>query len=289
MTSLFVNWDVSPNICKLGGIEVRWYGLLFATAFVVSYILLKKIFNKEKVSLLYLDKLAIYIFVGVLVGARLGHCLFYEFGYYNHHIIEMIFPIKHTMDGWRFVGYQGLASHGGAIGILLALWLYGKNTKIPYMWILDRLVITVCFAGAAIRIGNLFNSEIYGIETSLPWGFIFLRDNQTIPHHPTQIYEALSYIIIGFILYYLLIKKKEHLHQGFIFGLFLILLFSMRFLIEFAKQEQEAWEQIMVLNMGQILSIPFIIAGIILIIISLNKNIGRLLDTKILINNNKKQ
>ncbi len=288
MTSLSIVWDVSAVICKIGNVEIRWYGVLFATAFVVSYILLKKIFNKENVDTKYLDKLAVYVFVGVLVGARLGHCIFYEFGYYKDHIIEMFLPIKQTVYGWKFIGYQGLASHGGAIGILLAVWLYCKNTKLPFMWIIDRLVIAVCFAGVAIRTGNLFNSEIYGCPTSLPWGFIFVNDNQTIACHPTQLYEALSYLLIGLLLYYLLMKKKNSFNQGFIFGLFLTLVFVMRFLIEFVKNVQELWEENMLLNMGQILSIPFIIAGIILIIISSRKNIGRLLDTKVLVTKNKK-
>lgn len=216
MINLFVTWNVSPIIFKLGSVEIRWYGILFASAFIVSYILLRKLFQKDKLSVSYLDKLSVYVFVAVLVGARLGHCLFYDFSYYSHHIIEMFLPIKETANGWEFIGYQGLASHGGAIGILLAIWLYQKRTKLPYMWVLDRLVIAICFAGLAIRTGNLFNSEIYGIPTQMPWGFIFVRDGQSIPCHPTQLYEGLSYLIIGLILYVLLMKKSYKINQGMI-------------------------------------------------------------------------
>lgn len=282
MSLLSIYWNVSPIMFKLGGIEVRWYGVLFALAFVVSYILMKKVFTKEKVPPYYLDKLAIYIFIGVLVGARLGHCLFYEFSYYSHHIIEMILPIKQTPQGWHFIGYQGLASHGAAIGIFIAVYLYCRKTKISFMWLLDRLMIAVCFAGASIRLGNLMNSEIYGQATSLAWGFVFVRDGQTIACHPTQLYEALSYIILGTCLYFMLMKKDKLPRQGFVFGLFLVCLFGARFFIEFLKNPQEIWEQTLPLDMGQWLSIPFIIAGIILMIVSKKKDIGKKLAINIL-------
>lgn len=287
MVGLFINWNVSPIIFKLGSVEIRWYGILFAIAFILSYLLLKKLFQKDKVSVSYLDKLSVYVFVAVLVGARLGHCLFYDFSYYSHHITEMLLPMEETVNGWKFIGYQGLASHGGAIGILFAVWLYQKKTKIPYMWILDRLVIAICFAGLAIRTGNLFNSEIYGVPTTMPWGFIFLNDGQTLPCHPTQLYEGLSYLTIGLILYFMLMKKNSEIHQGTIFSLFLILVFGMRFLIEFIKNDQEAWEKNMLIDMGQILSIPFIIAGIILLHFSIKKDIGGKLDINLLKNNSK--
>ena len=287
MVNLFVKWDISPVIFKLGSIEVRWYGVMFACAFIISYILLKRLFAKDKVPVQYLDKLTLYVFIAVLVGARLGHCLFYDFSYYSHHITEMFLPIKQTAEGWKFIGYQGLASHGGAIGILIAVWLYQRNTRLPYMWILDRLVIAICFAGLAIRTGNLFNSEIYGVPTTMPWGFIFVRDYNDVPCHPTQLYEGLSYLIIGLVLYFLLIRKNGKINQGFIFSLFLILVFGMRFLIEFIKNDQEAWEKDMLLDMGQILSVPFVLAGFVLLYFSLKGNIGRKLDLKKLKNNGK--
>ncbi|MDR0971222.1 MAG: prolipoprotein diacylglyceryl transferase [Bacteroidales bacterium] len=286
MNPLFITWNVSPVLFEIGSLSIRWYGILFAFAFVISYILLKKMFIKEKVSVYYLEKLTLYIFIGLIAGLRLGHCLFYEFDYYISHPIEMFLPIKETASGWKFIGYQGLASHGGAIGILIATFFYCRKTKIPYLWIIDRLVIAICFAGAAVRIGNLMNSEIYGVATTLPWGFIFVRDNQTIPCHPTQIYEALSYIILGIFLYSYIMKSKTAPKAGFIFGIFLIGLFTARFLIEFLKNNQEAWESTMPLNMGQLLSLPFIIAGIIILILSMKYQLGKNLNLSILNKNN---
>lgn len=281
MNLLSVTWNVYPVLFHLGSMEIRWYGVLFALAFIVSYVLLKKMFTQEKVDVVYLDKMTIYIFIGVLIGARLGHCLFYAFGYYSHHIVEMFLPIKIGNGTWKFVGYQGLASHGGAIGILLAMILYTRHTNIPYMWSLDRLVVAVCFAGASIRLGNLMNSEIYGVQTSLPWGFVFVGDGSTVPCHPTQLYETLSYIILGIVLYSLSMRKTERkLNQGMIFGIFLVALFGVRFLIEFLKNDQEAWEAAMPINMGQILSIPFMLVGVVCIILATKKDIGRTLDRK---------
>lgn len=284
MGLLSITWNVSPTLFHLGGMEIRWYGLLYACAFIVSYILLKKMFKKEGVDVVYLDRLTFYCFLAVVIGARLGHCIFYDFTYYSHHIIEMILPIKETADGWRFSGYQGLASHGGAIGIIIALIIYSKKTKIPFMWVVERLVVAICFAGVLIRLGNLMNSEIYGLPTDLPWGFIFVRDNQTVACHPTQLYEALSYLIIGLVLYYLLNSKKKRVNQGMIFGLFLALLFGVRFLLEFLKNNQESWEDALPIDMGQILSIPFILAGIVLIVLSWKKDLGKTLDVNILKN-----
>jgi len=267
-------------------VEIRWYGILFACAFIISYLLLKKIFQKENLDVSYLDRLTVYCLIAVLVGARLGHCIFYDFSYYSNHIIEMLLPIHYTVEGWKFSGYQGLASHGGAIGIIIALIIYSRNTKIPFMWIVERLVIVICFSGASIRLGNLMNSEIYGLPTSLPWGFIFINDGQTIPCHPTQLYEALSYIAIGLVLFFVLKKKK--VHQGMIFGIFLVALFCVRFLLEFLKNNQESWEDALLLNMGQILSIPFIVAGVVFIILSRKKDLGKTLDITLLTQKKKK-
>lgn len=286
MINLSIVWNVSPILFHLGNMEVRWYGILFACAFVICYLLLKRMFLKEKVDVLYLDKLTFYCFIAVLIGARLGHCLFYDFSYYSHHIIEMLLPIHETAEGWKFSGYQGLASHGGAIGIIIALILYSKKTQIPFMWVVERLVIAICFGGASIRLGNLMNSEIYGLPTSLPWGFVFVRDNQTIPCHPTQLYEALSYITIGVILYIILSKKK--VHQGMIFGIFLTALFGVRFLLEFLKNNQESWENALPIDMGQILSIPFIVVGVVFIVLAWKKDLGKTLDIKLLTQKSKK-
>jgi prolipoprotein diacylglyceryl transferase len=215
---------------------------------------MQKIFKKEGLPVELLDKLTVYVALGTIIGARLGHCLFYDPSYYLSNPIEIL-------KIWR----GGLASHGAAIGILIALYYFSKKNKKPYLWILDRIVIVVALAGFFIRMGNLMNSEIYGIPTKLPWGFIFVRNGEVIPKHPTQIYEALSYLLIFFLLYSIYNKKGTNVRQGLIFSIFLILLFSVRFLIEFIKEVQVDFEQTMALNMGQWLSIPFILTGIYLL------------------------
>ena len=194
MEYLFVNWDVSPIIFSIGTFGIRWYSLLFAVGFIVAYFLLSKMFKKENVNVEILDTFTIYMFLSLLIGLRLGHCLFYEPDYYFQHPLEIILPFN--LETGQFIGYQGLASHGGAIGILIGIYLFCRKTKINWIWILDRLVIVIPLVGACVRIGNLMNSEIYGVQTSLPWGFIFLRNGEVEPKHPTQIYEALSYLLI---------------------------------------------------------------------------------------------
>lgn len=271
----FITWDVSPILLGIGNFKIQWYSVLFACAFIFGYWVLDRIYKYEKVPSLYLEKLALYVFIGVLFGARLGHCLFYEPSYYLANPVEMFLPVTKTTQGWKFIGYRGLASHGGAIGILLMIGLYAKKTKTNYLWTLDRLVIVVALAGLFIRMGNLMNSEIYGVETSMPWGFIFVRDGQTLPKHPTQIYEALCYLLIaiGLLLYYK--HKKAKISPGIMLGMFLTILFLVRFLIEFLKENQETWEADMAINMGQILSLPFILAGIALTILSIKGKLGK--------------
>jgi prolipoprotein diacylglyceryl transferase len=268
---LSIVWNVSPRIFSLLGIDINWYGVLFAAAFVVGFIFMKKTFRQENIPFAKLDSLAVYIFFGTFIGARLGHCLFYEPAYYLSHPLEMILPFKHYESGWKFIGYRGLASHGAAIGIQVAVWLHARKTKLSALWSLDRLVMVVALAGLFIRTGNLFNSEIYGNPTSLPWGFVFVREGETIAKHPTQIYEALAYLLLFIVLYVIYCKHKTSKEQGLIFGIFLIVLFVARFLIEFMKEPQELWEASMLLNMGQILSIPFIVEGIIMIYLYVKK------------------
>lgn len=255
MTLNQIVWDISPIIVKLGSVQVRWYGLLFATAFLLGYIVLERqVFKREGLKVDLLDKLATYVIIGTVIGARLGHVLFYEPAYYLSN------PLK-ILAIWQ----GGLASHGAAIGILLAIWFYVKKTGKTYWWVIDRVVIVVALGGFFIRMGNLMNSEIYGHVTSLPWGFVFVRDGQTDPRHPTQIYEALSYLILFFVLLNYYRKNYTTMRPGFIFGIFLIVLFGVRFLIEFLKEPQVAFENNMALNMGQWLSLPFIIFGIYLL------------------------
>lgn len=254
-------WNVNPEILPLGKLAIRWYGLLFAMGFVCGYFIIGKMFKDEKLPAKMLDTITTYMVIGTVVGARLGHCLFYEPAYYLSN------PIKILM-----VWEGGLASHGAAFGILLSLWIFSRKVNKSYLWTLDRIVIVVALAGFFIRMGNLMNSEIYGGETTLPWGFIFVRAGETVPKHPTQIYEALSYLVIFGIIYaiYLKIGPKK-LKTGFIFSLFLILLFSVRILIEFIKEAQVEFEKTMTLNMGQLLSIPFVLVGLVLLFNSLKK------------------
>lgn len=266
MTDLIIHWSADPVIFHIGSFGLRWYSLLFAVGFISAYFILLKMFRREGVNPSYLDKLTIYCFIALLVGLRFGHCIFYEWSYYKDHLLEIVVPFN--FETGKFTGYQGLASHGGAIGILLGLWLYCYKTKINPVWILDRLVIVIPLVGACVRCGNLMNSEIYGVETTLPWGFIYERNHETVPKHPTQLYEALSYLIIfaSLLIYY--VRKKGKIRPGMSFGIFLTALFGIRFLIEFIKQDQVAFEQGMTLNMGQLLSIPFILAGIVFIVLS---------------------
>lgn len=250
MSLNFITWNVDPEIFRIGIFSIRWYGLLFAAAFISGYFIMKKIFLREGVSVKVLDRLTWHMVFGTLVGARLGHCLFYEPDYYFQHPWE-IFAI------WE----GGLASHGAAAGILIALYIFSRTEHRPYLWILDRIVIVVALSGFFIRVGNLMNSEIYGVQTSLPWGFVFVRMHETVPKHPTQIYEALSYLAIFVMLCGMYFKSKKAVRPGVLFGFFLTTLFSVRFLIEFIKEDQVGFEKGMALNMGQLLSIPFVLFG----------------------------
>ncbi len=253
----FIEWNVSPELFPDTWFPVRWYGLLFAGGFFFGYLVLTRVFKHEfkdqKKAMSLLDKLSMYMVISTIIGARLGHVLFYEPSYYFAEPGE-IFKI------WN----GGLASHGAAIGILAGLWLFARNTGKAYLWVLDRVVIVVALATMFIRVGNLMNSEIFGMPTDLPWGFIF-SSSDSIPRHPTQIYEALSYLSIFVVLHWLYWKNNGKPKPGLLFGLFLVLMFSARFFIEFLKEPQVAFENTMLLNMGQWLSIPFILAGFILI------------------------
>lgn len=251
MHLLVIPWNVNPEIFHIGAFAVRWYGLLFASSFLLGYVIMNRIFKNENLGEPVLDRLTIYMAIGVIVGARLGHCLFYEPGYYFRHPLEIL-----------MIWHGGLASHGAAIGILTAIWLFTRKEKKDYLWALDRIAIVVALSGFLIRMGNLMNSEIYGIETTVPWGFVFLRNHEVAPKHPTQIYEGLAYLVIFILLLRMYwVKKGEH-YQGILISLMVLLIFGARFFIEFLKEDQVAFEATMKLNMGQWLSIPFIILGI---------------------------
>jgi phosphatidylglycerol:prolipoprotein diacylglycerol transferase len=257
----FIHWNVSPEIFSIGPIHVRWYGLMFAAGFLVGYHHGEKMFKHENIDLSWLESLFMYLIIATIVGARLGHVFFYGWDYYSQNPIEIL-----------YVWQGGLASHGGVLGIIIAMIVWSKKvSKRSILWVLDRVVVPSVFVAALIRFGNLMNSEIYGIQTTLPWGFIFERNHETIAKHPTQIYESLSYLITFGVMLYMYWKTKAKDYQGLILGVFFIMVFSARFFIEFIKEEQEAFEQGMALNMGQWLSIPFVLAGIILIIRAVKK------------------
>ena len=255
---IYIHWNPDPEIFHIGSLVIRWYGLLFASAFFFGYFIMLKIFHKEGIPVEKLDTLTTYMVIGTVVGARLGHCLFYEPDYYLSH------PIK-ILEVWQ----GGLASHGAGIGILLSIWLFSYRNKLTFLWVIDRIVITVALSGLLIRLGNLMNSEIFGHITHLPWGFYFIRAANPAealdPRHPTQLYEGLSYFAIFIYLWWLYYHKNGKPEPGLLFGIFLISVFGMRFIIEFLKEPQVGFENGMILNMGQLLSIPFVILGIYLV------------------------
>ncbi|WP_037320716.1 prolipoprotein diacylglyceryl transferase [Salegentibacter sp. Hel_I_6] len=259
-------WDTDPVILWITeNFPLKYYGLLFVTGLFLGYFVVKHIYKKERIPTEQLDSLLTYIVLGTIIGARLGHCLFYEPSYYLEHPVEMFLPIKEINGSYQFIGFQGLASHGGAIGVLLAIILYCRKYKLKLLWVLDRVAIATPITGAFIRFGNFMNSEIYGQPTSGSWGVVFERDD-LIPRHPTQLYEAFSYLVIFAILYAFYRAQPLKKPNGIIFGLFLILLFLARFIIEFFKENQVAFENQMTLNMGQLLSIPFMLIGVTIIV-----------------------
>ena len=262
--ALAINWSVNPEIFSLGPLSIRWYGLLFISGFILGWYIFKWFFQREDIPVTLLDPLLYTLLIGTIVGARLGHCLFYQPDYYLgswQGFTEIFMP-------WK----GGLASHGGTIALIFAmLWFarrYGRKHDFDFIWILDHLAIAVCFAATFIRLGNLFNSEIYGDVTNLPWGFVFELRGETLPKHPTQLYEALSYFLLGIALILTYKFKADKVYRGFFIGTFFIGCFGMRFLIEFIKEPQVMFEQNMALNMGQLLSIPFVLMGIGLLLYS---------------------
>lgn len=253
----YIIWNINPVAFSPFGLEIRWYGILFAVAFLLGWWILARMLKREGQKTEMADVLLWYVAVAVIIGARLGHCLFYEPQWYLSHPLDIL----KIRDG-------GLASHGAAIGILIALWLVSRKYKTSVWYWLDRVVIPVALSGFFIRMGNLMNSEIYGHITSLPWGFVFVREAETLPKHPTQIYEALCYLLLFAALLFHFWKKKGKVRNGQLFGWFLIGCFGARFLIEFLKEVQVAWEAGLRLDMGQILSVPFILGGIVILIAS---------------------
>jgi phosphatidylglycerol---prolipoprotein diacylglyceryl transferase len=268
MFDLFITWDPSPDIFTIPGIDwpVRWYGLMWAVAFIASHFVMNRVYKTEGRTDKQLDSLTLYIILGTIIGARLGHCLFYgpwfdEVSIHGEVINEGY--LSHPLNILK-VYEGGLASHGGAIGIIIAMILYCRKHKESWLWLFDRLVVVVPLASMFIRIGNLMNSEIIGTVTNLPWGFIFVKESPE-PRHPAQLYEAIYSLALFILMYRLWKNKRKAVGPGFMFGIFCVAMFSMRFLVEFLKENQSDFEEAFALNMGQILSLPFVIVGIFMI------------------------
>ena len=269
MTPLYILWDPNEMAFDFGFLSFRWYSLCWLIGLILAYIIVKKLYKEAKIKDELFDPLFIYCFLGILIGARLGHCLFYQPDYFLSsidHIIEMLLPIHKVADGsWKFTGYEGLASHGGTLGLMLALFIYCHRSKLSAWLVLDFIAIATPVTACFIRLGNLMNSEIIGKVTTVPWAFIFEQiDDQ--PRHPGQLYEAIVYFIFFFIGWWFYRHKPEKVGTGFFFGLCLTLIFTARFFIEFTKENQVEFEESLPLDMGQLLSIPFIIIGVVCIV-----------------------
>ena len=298
-----IHWNPDPELFSLfGTLPIRYYGLLWLVGLALAYLIVQRQYRDRRIPNEKFEPLFFYCFIGILVGARLGHCLFYQPDYYLNHVAEMLLPVKFLPDGgWRWTGYEGLASHGGTLGLIVALWLYCRKTKIHYMDVLDMIAVATPITACCIRLANLMNSEIIGRPTNMPWAFVFERvDN--LPRHPAQLYEALAYFIffIGMIWLYRRGMKRSMLEagiisnecaskgvrtdfsqkkpasqskqllsylgsgyrQGFFFGLCLTEIFTFRFFVEFLKENQVSFEDGMTFNMGQWLSVPFVLIGL---------------------------
>lgn len=270
---LSVTWDVDPTLFTILGREIRWYGLFWVIGLIVAVYIVQKIFKQEDLPEKWFDSLFVYMMVGIIAGARLGHCLFYEPGYYLAHPVEIL-------KVWE----GGLASHGGVIGIIIAVWLYSRKvTKQSMLWTFDRVMVPTGFTAAMIRLGNLMNHEIYGGPTDKPWGFRFVDNIYqwmrgaepvfTEPSHPTQIYEAVAYLVVFVLTMYLYWNTDAKHRKGLITGIGILIIFLFRFFVEFIKNVQVdseiALRESTGLILGQWLSIPFIIWGIWLIVAAL--------------------
>ena len=267
-------WGPSETIFKIGSFGLHYYSLMFVIAFAVGYYMMRKFYRYEKVPEEYLEPLFVFTIVGTLLGARLGEVFFYNWDYYQNNLAEILLPIKVTPDGIEFTGYRGLASHGAAIGIISSLYLYQrKYTYKPLLWILDRLGITVAFAGIFIRIGNFFNSEIVGFYTNSDFGVVFLNKGEVLPRHPVQLYESFGYLIVFLILRHLYWNTNRKNQNGYLFGAFFVLLFGVRFIAEFVKESQGGFETSLgLLSTGQWLSLPLIFIGFYLVRRAQSKN-----------------
>lgn len=262
---LYILWNPDLEIFRIGNFAIRWYSTCWLIGLALAYFIVKWLYKDQKVKDAYFDPLFMYCFLGILIGARLGHCLFYQPEYFLSswtHVVEMFLPIHQMADGsWKFTGYEGLASHGGTIGLMVALYLYYRKTGMNLWHVLDDIAIATPITACFIRLGNLMNSEIIGTPTNVPWAFIFERVDMT-PRHPGQLYEAIAYFFFFFVMLHFYKRTSKKVGTGFYFGLCLTLIFTFRFFIEYTKDIQVDFESGMIFNMGQLLSIPFIILGI---------------------------
>lgn len=262
---LYILWNPDLEIFRIGNFAIRWYSTCWLIGLALAYFIVKWLYKDQKVKDAYFDPLFMYCFLGILIGARLGHCLFYQPEYFLSswtHVIEMFLPIHQMTDGsWKFTGYEGLASHGGTLGLMIALYLYYRKTGMNLWHVLDDIAIATPITACFIRLGNLMNSEIIGTPTNVPWAFIFERVDMR-PRHPGQLYEAIAYFVFFFVMLHFYKRTSKKVGTGFYFGLCLTLIFTFRFFIEYTKDIQVDFESGMIFNMGQLLSIPFIILGI---------------------------
>ena len=262
---MYIVWNPDLFAFHMGPIAVRWYSLCWLVGLVLAYFMVRWLYKDQKVKDELFEPLYIYCFLGILIGARLGHCLFYQPDYFlssGEHMIEMIIPFHHMADGsWKLTGYEGLASHGGTLGLMLALWLYCRSTKMKLWHVLDDIAIATPITACFIRLGNLMNSEIIGKVTDVSWAFIFEQVDK-YPRHPGQLYEAIAYFLFFFVGLWFYRKHKEWVGTGFFFGLCLTLIFTFRFFIEYTKDIQVDFESGMLFNMGQLLSVPFVVLGV---------------------------
>ena len=258
---LFIDWNPDVVAFHLGPFAVRWYSLCWCVGLLSVYLLMHRMFREQKLTEEQFDPMFLYCFAGILIGARLGHCLFYEPEYFLAHPLEMFLPVKFAADGsWRFTGYEGLASHGGTIGLIAALWFFARKVGLTYLHVLDNVSIVTPITAMFIRLGNLMNSEIIGRPSDVPWAFVFERVDQ-LPRHPGQLYEALCYCLFFFVGWWCYRRRPALVGTGFFFGLCIFLIFLSRIFIEYTKENQVAFEDGMLFNMGQLLSVPFVLLG----------------------------
>jgi prolipoprotein diacylglyceryl transferase len=281
---MFFKIDWAPNeiLFEVFSLTIYWYSVMFIIAFSLGYYIVQKIYINDNKSVTLVEPLFIYVVFGTLIGARLGEVFFYNWDYFQNNLIEIFFPIKKDInssflfgiiDGWKFVGYRGLASHGATIGIITAMFIYKYKFKYnSVLWIFDRIVIPISIGGMFVRIGNFFNSEIVGNYTNSNFGVVFQNNGEIFPRHPAQLYEAFGYLLLFILLWNIYWKTDLKKYKGFIFGLFLTCLFSIRMLVENVKESQGGLEDTLgILSTGQWLSIPFIIIGIVLMLYSRRK------------------